>query len=285
MVRIIQQLIVVLMILLLIAALPMIITLQPNGINVDFAKLPMIYRQFFESIFEGSLGTYQVGSTTREISEDIGKYFLNSLFILQVSIIISLLFSLFFGIFARRYRITKLFNSFLNLLAPIPDFIIIIFGIILAVKWYKVTGMRVISFRPETGALNIWFPMILVSFAPTLYLFKQITIKYYQISGEDYIRTAVAKGMNVPYIHLQHMYKNLEPFVIANLTKTISLGIGNLFIIEYLLNVSGITRFLFLSGQVQVIAIGFIALLMIALIVYVSVRLLLYAFKRGFIYE
>jgi peptide/nickel transport system permease protein len=173
----------------------------------------------------------------------------------------------------------------LNILAAIPDFIIIVMSMILAVKVYKVTGIRVISLRPDGGALNTWFPTMLVAIAPTLYLFKLVSVKYYQTSSEDYIKTAVAKGMGFSYINFQHIYKNLEPFIKAELVKVISLAIGNLFIIEYIMNVSGITKFVFQSHEVQPIAIGLFAMLLISFIVYVSIRLLFYLFKRGFIYE
>lgn len=173
----------------------------------------------------------------------------------------------------------------MNILAAIPDFIIIVMSMILAVKIYKMTGIRVISLRPDGGALNTWFPTALAAIAPTLYLFKLVSVKYYQTSGEDYIKTAVAKGMGLNYINFQHVFKNLEPFIKSELVKVISLAIGNLFIIEYIMNVSGITKFIFQSSGVQPIAIGLFAMLLISLIVYISNRLIFYLFKRGFIYE
>nr|WP_245350045.1 ABC transporter permease subunit [Cytobacillus eiseniae] len=202
-----------------------------------------------------------------------------------IGVISAIIISLIFGIFLSRFRLTKVFNAFMNILSTIPDFIIIIMSMILAVKIYRWTGIRVISLRPDAGALNLWFPTFLVAIAPTLYLFKLISVKYYETSGEDYIKTAVAKGMSLNYINFQHVYKNIEPFIKAELIKVISLAIGNLFIIEYIMNVSGITKFIFQSNQVQPIAIGLFAMLLISGIVYLVVRIVFYLFKRGFIYE
>jgi peptide/nickel transport system permease protein len=285
--RILQQVIFIFIFILFLAALPTISGVNPveKTLSWNFENLPHIYENFIKEIKNGSLGTYQVGNQRREISQDIGGNFTTSLGIMLVGVNLGVIVSLIFSIFVSRFRMVRVVNFLLNILAVIPDFVIIIFSLLLAIKFYQVTGIRVISLRPDSGALNIWFPMILVGLAPTLYLFKLVAVKYYQICGEDYIRTAVAKGMRVNYINFQHVYKNIEPFIIAELTKIISLSIGNLFIIEYLLNVTGITRFIFLSSEVQPIAVGLFSMLLISFFVYFSVRLLLYLFKRGFIHE
>jgi peptide/nickel transport system permease protein len=285
--RIIQQVVFIFIFILFLAALPTISGVNPvdNTITWDLKNLPHIYENFIKELKNGSLGTYQVGVQRREISEDISGNFKTSLLIMLVGVNIGVIVSLIFSIFVSRFRMVRVVNFLLNILAVIPDFVIIIFSLLFAIKFYQLTGIKVISLRPDGGALNIWFPMVLVGLGPTLYLFKLVAVKYYQISGEDYIRTAVAKGMRVNYINFQHVFKNIEPFIIAELTKIVSLAIGNLFIIEYLLNVTGITKFIFLSNEVQPIAVGLFSMLLISFIVYFSTRLLLYLFKRGFLHE
>lgn len=287
MVRVLQQTVFIFILILFLAGLPSIISINSmeQTISWDFKNLPNVYKDFFDEISSGSLGSYYLGTRQRQISEDIGDNFITSLSIMIVGVNVAVILSLIFGIFISRFKLTRVVNMLLNVLAAIPDFIIIIFSLILAIKIYKMTGVRIISLRPDAGALNIWFPMVLVGIAPTLYLFKLVAVKYYQTSGEDYIRTAVAKGMGLNYINFQHVYKNIEPFIKAELTKIVSLAIGNMFIVEYLLNVSGITKFIFLSQEIQPIAVGLFSMLLISLIVYLSVRIVLYVFKRGFLYE
>ncbi|WP_442594457.1 ABC transporter permease subunit [Neobacillus sp. D3-1R] len=287
MVRVLQQTVFIIVLILFLAGLPSLISINSfeQSLSFNFERLPDVYKNFFQEISNGSLGTYYLGVQQREIAEDIGNNFKTSLLIMLVGVNAAVLLSLIFGIFISRFRLTRIVNIILNVLAAIPDFIIIIFSLILAIKIYKMTGVRIISLRPDAGALNIWFPMLLVGIAPTLYLFKLVAVKYYQTSGEDYIRTAVAKGMRINYINFQHVYKNIEPFIKAELTKVVSLAIGNMFIVEYLLNVSGITKFIFLSRQIQPISIGLFSMLLISLLTYLSVRIVLYVFKRGFLYE
>lgn len=286
--RYIQQTIIVIFLILFLAALPSIVLIDPiNGtVSLNFSQFPSMISHFFKELGSGSLGTYYVGLEERPIAGEIGDNFLTSFLIVLVGVLVAIVFSLLFGVFLSRFYLTKFFRVIMNIVAAIPDFIFIIFSLLLAVNIYKWTGIRVVSFSPNGGALNIWFPMILVAIAPSVYLFKLLAEKYYLTAGEDYIRTAVAKGLRVNTINLQHVFKNIEPFLIADLVKVLSLAIGNLFIVEYLLNVSGLTKFIFQSfGDPQPIAIGLFGMLFISLLVFVVVRLLLYLFKRGFIYE
>ncbi|MFO1444651.1 ABC transporter permease subunit [Bacillus sp. Bva_UNVM-123] len=287
MLRILQQIVIIILLILTLASLPMMIEIDQTEkqLKWNFEKLPDVYTSFISELSHGNLGTYQLGMQRREIASDIADNFFMSLKLMLVGVNVAVVVSLIFGIFISRFRLTRVFNYILNILSTIPDFIIIIISLILAVKFYKLTGVRIMSLRPDAGVLNIWFPTLQVSIAPTLYLFKLIAVKYYQTSGEDYIRTAVAKGLRLNYINFQHVYKNIEPFIKAELVKVISLAIGNLFIIEYIMNVSGITKFIFQSNEIQPIAIGLFSLLIISAIVYLSVRILFYLFKRGFIYE
>lgn len=287
MVRFFQQALIIIVLILFLAALPAIVMVNPEtqGIKWEVGNIPTLFGSFFSSLQEGGLGTYELAGKTRLISEDIGDNFLTSLYIILTGVGIGVFFSLVFGIFISRFRLTKVFNAFLNILASIPDFILIIISLILAIKFYKATGIRVVSLIPDSKALNIWFPMLLTAIAPTLYLFKIVAVKYYQASGEDFVRTAVAKGLAPNYINFQHIFKNIEPFINAELTKVISLAIGNLFIIEYLMNVPGITKFIFQNGSIQPVAIGLFSMLLISFITYAVVRIVISLFKRGFIYE
>ncbi|WP_042356475.1 ABC transporter permease subunit [Bacillus rubiinfantis] len=287
MMRAIQQAIFIVLLILLLAALPFVIEVNPidRTVATHLDKFAQMYQDFFKTLINGGLGTYTLGNQERNIAADISSYFLTSLLLLVSGVTTAVIIGLLFGVFLSRFKLVRTVNLVLNILSAIPDFILIIFSLVLAISIYEITGTRIISLRPDGGALNFWFPILLVGLAPTLYMFKLIAIKYYEISSEDYIRTAVAKGLKVNYINFQHIYKNIEPYIIAELTKIVSIAIGNLFIIEYLLNVPGLTRFIFLSYQFQPVAIGLFSLLLVSLLVYCVIRLLLYLFKRGLIYE
>ncbi|RDU36386.1 ABC transporter permease [Neobacillus piezotolerans] len=287
MIRFFQQGTIIVILILFLAAFPSFVQIDygSQSLKWNFEQAPTLLVSFFSQILDGSLGTYELAGRERPIAEDIGDNFMTSLYIILAGVGIGIVFSLIFGIFISRFKLTRIVNAILNILAAVPDFILIIVSLILAIKFYKATGVRIVSLTPNASALNIWFPMLLTSIAPSLYLFKIVAVKYYQTSGEDFVRTAVAKGLRPNYINFQHVFKNIEPFINAELTKVISLAVGNLFVVEYLLNVPGITKFIFQNAEMQPVAIGLFSMLLMSLITYIAARIIIFVFKRGFIYE
>ncbi|MEK5523035.1 ABC transporter permease subunit [Heyndrickxia sp. FSL W8-0423] len=238
---------------------------------------------FFTSFQDGTFGTYSINGISHSVLNDIQSFSINSGILLFSSILVALLFSLSFGVFLSSLKITKLFRWIINIFSLVPDFIIIILSIALAVEFYKWTDIRVITLSPFSDSVNLWFPIAILSLMPTFYLFKMISARYIEITGLDYIRTAVGKGLNRHYINSRHILKNLIPYIFADLKKAISFTIGNLFIIEYLFNIKGLTIFIFDDYQFQKVFLSLLILLTIATLCYLFIKLLFYFIERVFI--
>lgn len=242
----------------------------------------------FEKIGEGTLGTYYSGNTEREIAKDILPFAQNTFELLFGSVLIAVAASILFGLFFQRYRFVRLLQRFLDVISTIPDFIVILFSILGAVSFYKLTDIRIITLSPSSDAANNWFPLIVLSIGPTIFLMKVVSLKYLQIGGEDYIKTALAKGMGIWHILTHHVYKNIQPFLLADLKKAISVTVANLFIVEYTLNVIGLTRFIFTKGggyQFNSAVMGLMSIILLSILVYLLVRAVLYLFERVFVYR
>ncbi len=205
--------------------------------------------------------------------------------LLLVAMLLGLTFALVLGLFVARFKVFRLFRGLIEVIAIIPDFIIIIFSVVLGVQIYQWTGIRVMSFMPDKNTAHFWFPVMVLSIAPALYFLKLIHVRFLQISGEDYVRTAVSKGLDITTINLQYVYRNMQPFIHAELTKGLSLTIGNLFIVEYLLNVIGLTHYIFAVKDFPATLLGLCALLIIALFVFLIIKFILFLFRKGLIYE
>jgi len=286
MAKILQQSIFVLFFIFIISISPLLITWNENTITFHLNNILVGFESLKNMVTNLNLGTYTLGATEREILPDLFHFASHTFIILLSSVVIGIFFSLIFAVFLNRFFGTRFLSVALHTLTIVPDFILILFSITFAVQIYQWTGIRVISLRPDTDPINLWFPIVVLSIAPTLYLFKLLTVRYRQISEEDYILTAVAKGLSVPYINFQHMYKNIEPFLKADLTKVISMTVGNLFIVEFLLNVPGLTKFLFaVNYQFQLTFIILLLLFLMSIIVYMIINFLLFLLKKGIIYE
>lgn len=241
-----------------------------------------------QQIAGGSLGTYYLGENERSIAEDILPFALSTFELLFSSVFISVVASLVFGLFLQRYGLVRQIQKLLNLVATIPDFILIFVSILAAIGFYKLTNIRIITLSPTSDAENNWFPTMLLAIGPTIFLMKVISLKYSQIGGEDYIKTALAKGMGVWHVLIHHVYKNIKPFLLADLKKTIAITVANLFIVEYLLNVVGVTRFIFSKNapyQFNSAVMGLLGIILLSILVYLLIRAVLYLFERAAVYK
>ncbi|MDN9008694.1 ABC transporter permease subunit [Brevibacillus laterosporus] len=285
--KFLKQIITMLILVVILAGLPQMLAINEDGLlfitpeNVILQTGALIH-----DVSQGTLGQYISGFNTRSISEDILPFAKQSFILLLSSLLVAIIVSILFGLFLHRWRVITWIKKMLDFISIIPDFILILFCLFLTVTIYKTTGVRLLTISPLSNDLSrIWFPILILSIGPMLYLVKLVDLTYKQVGGEDYIRTAVAKGFGGFHVQLHHMYKNIKPFFIADLKKAISISVTNLFIVEYLLNVSGITRFIFGAYQFNIVVIGLCTLLLITGLVYAMIRLLLYLFERGFIYE
>lgn len=265
----------------------MIVTSHDQGENTIAFHPVMLYmnlQSFFLSFTDGALGTYSINGVQHAVLEDIFPFTKNSAILLFSSILTALFFSAIFGVFLYYWKMTKLFRGMINFFSIIPDFILIILSITLAVKFYQWTNIRVITLSPFSDTMNLWFPILILSLIPTFYLFKMISARYIEISGEEYIRTAVGKGLGRQYINAQHVLRNLMPYIFADLKKAISLTIGNLFVIEYLFNIKGLTIFIFSDDyQFQKVFLSLLILLAVATICFLFIKILLNVIERVFI--
>jgi peptide/nickel transport system permease protein len=241
-----------------------------------------------QQIGEGSLGTYYSGNDERSIAEDIVPFAINSFELMFYSVLIAVLASLLFGLFLQRFAFVRYFQKLLNLLSTIPDFVLIFLSILAAIQFYKWTNIRIITLSPTSDSSNMWFPLTMLAIGPTIFLMKVISLKYGQIGGEDYIKTALAKGMGIWHILVHHVYKNVKPFLLADLKKTIAITVANLFIVEYLLNVVGLTRFIFSKNgiyQFNAAVMGLMGIILLSILVYLLIRAILYLFEQIAVYK
>ncbi|MEJ8548415.1 ABC transporter permease subunit [Brevibacillus borstelensis] len=241
-----------------------------------------------QQIGEGSLGTYYSGNSERSIAQDIVPFALNSFELMFYSVLIAVLASLLFGLFLQRFAFARHFQKLLNLISAIPDFVLILLSVLAAIQFYKWTNIRIITLSPTSDSNNMWFPLTMLAIGPTIFLMKVVSLKYRQIGGEDYIKTALAKGMGIWHILIHHVYKNVKPFLLADLKKTIALTVANLFVVEYLLNVVGLTRFIFSKEgfyQFNPAVVGLMSIILLSILVYLLIRAILYLFERIAVYK
>lgn len=254
---------------------------------VSFANLFFSNLQAYTyNLLHGDFGIYSKyfgkPGYDRQIWQDMIPYALHSFKLLFISLTIATFLSVFLGTLLSLYRKKdNLINGILTILNSIPDFILI-----LLLQWGAVfinsklgTGTVRLSSYGENDAILL--PVITLIIIPLLYFTREIVDHISIIVTEEYIRTALAKGLSKWTVVSEHIFTNLIPYLKADLIKVISISIGNLFIVEHLYSLKGITSFMFsYPKEFGLWMTGFIFLTAIFLFMYLFILLLFVILRR-----
>lgn len=260
------------------AAIPLIFYNFNGEIIFRPETIPELVKNFLSGLMSGESFYYHSGSSQRNLLEDFGSYFLSSYLYLASSGAIVMILAFIFGI--RLWKISERYmNGVLSFLGMIPDFIFILLLQLSVNGIYKSTGIKVAkvaSLSSDNPAVLL--PIITLVIIPFVYLTRTLNDRTHEVSQEDYITTALAKGLNRRQIYFYHVTSNVLPFFKADLHKVTSIMISNLFVVEYLYNTRGITALLFqlqnkFGYQYNVVILCFLALLLLYIAVYFSFRL------------
>ena len=182
--------------------------------------LPVRYVKWLGQVLQGDLGfRFKNGDDVREVLiVRMGRTFTLMGTALAIGIVVGVTLGIFIGL--RQYSFWGFtFTGFSFVGISMPAFIAGIFGLYLfSVKlgWFPSGGMRTIG-KPESF-FDLLYHFVLP--AGTLAIFNLATFMRYtrfsmlEVRGEDYVRTAKAKGLKPPAVTWRHVFRNaLLPIV------------------------------------------------------------------------
>ncbi|WP_243354276.1 ABC transporter permease subunit [Bacillus litorisediminis] len=256
-----------------------------DRVEIQFHVILVEIRQFFSGLFTGSSYYYELGDRTRSLFTDLSRYINSSFFYLFWSSLIVLVLSFIFGIYFWK-KSDKVLNNFLGFLGMIPDFILITILQFSVAFIYQKTGVKlakVASSSTEDPAILL--PLFTLVLIPLLYTVRTLNERTQDVLREDYILTAISKGIKKRKIYLYHVTSNVTPFLKADLHKILAIMISNLFIVEYLFNTGGITALLFqhqmkFGYQYNLVIFCFFALFLLYVILFFYLKMLILLVER-----
>lgn len=234
-------------VILIIATLP--IAFIDDGKQISFLTNTMFteIKQYLVGLFTGDSLYYQLGDKIMPYFIDVWKYASLSYEYLALVGVTAILLSVFLAILVAYFRL-KWINEVIGFVSIIPDFILVLLLQIGVVFITQTTGFRIASVASASREQPaILLPLICLMLLPTFYLLRTLLQRITEVSSEEYILVAKAKGLKKLHIYLFHMVPNLLPFLKADLHKVSTIMIGNLFIIEYLFNIDGMTEMAFFT--------------------------------------
>jgi peptide/nickel transport system permease protein len=172
---------------------------------------------------------------------------MTSLSYLLTSAVISMLSGIALGLWYGTHPQRRGLGLF-TALSAIPDFIMIILIEMVAVFSYQRFGVRIayLNYSSTDSMLTIpLFTMVIISLA---YVARTTARHTMEISAEDYIQYAKAKGLPRTTIIFRHILTGVLYRFKGDLYKLISIITGTLFITERMFSIPGLTRLLFAYG-------------------------------------
>ena len=198
------------------------------------------YLDYWKSLLQGNLGvSYKKTDTT--VNQIIGNHFPVSAQVGAIAVVVSLLIGLPLGMLSAVYRgkgVDMACMVFATIGISVPVFVISVLLMYLFCS--------VIPILPNFG-LNSWknyiLPVACLSFSPIAYIARQTRSSMLDAMGQDYIRTARAKGVSEFKVVAKHALKNALTPVITYLGTLIASLLTGSFVVERLFSISGIGRY------------------------------------------
>ncbi|MCX7878411.1 MAG: ABC transporter permease [Ignavibacteria bacterium] len=196
------------------------------------------YGRFIYKAVQGDLGRSY--SSNRDVLKTIIETFPATAILAISSLILSSLIGIIIGLISavRSYswadNLSMLFALFGISFPPFA------FGLIMALvfgawlKWFPISGYI------NNGLIYLVLPMLTLSLRPLSIIARLTRSSMLDVLGQDYVRTARAKGVSEWKVIIKHALRNALNPVITTISAWLAALLGGAFFIEYIFNWPGI---------------------------------------------
>jgi peptide/nickel transport system permease protein len=234
------------------------------------------YVRFIGKAIQGDLGRSY--SSNRDVLKTIIETFPATGILAISSIILSTIVGVMIGVisavrpYSFRDNISMLFALFGISFPPFA------FGLIMALVFGSWLKLFPISGYLNNGIIYLVMPMITLALRPLAIIARLTRSSMLDVLGQDYVRTARAKGIGYWKVIIKHALRNALNPVVTTISAWLAGLLGGAFFIEYIFNWPGIgllainsilsLDFPMIQGTVLFTAVVFIIINMLVDIVY-----------------
>ncbi|MBB6480520.1 ABC transporter permease subunit [Spirochaeta isovalerica] len=225
--------------------LPTVLVPTEEGLRLDFMSVRRQFIVLGNSLVSGDFFIYRSGRYMRNLLESLPAYTYTTFYYALFGSIVSLFLGLFMGMFLLRSNKARLIET-AGFISLVPDFMIATILQLLVIKLTGLTGLNLVRIA-STGSDRkaILLPIITMAVTAGFYLTRSIYSHSYKELGEDFVLFAKAKGIDRRNIYIRHIFPSVVKNLRSDLKKYLTLIISNLFIIERIFNIPGISRLFF----------------------------------------
>ncbi|HUM82754.1 MAG TPA: ABC transporter permease [Lachnospiraceae bacterium] len=199
-----------------------------------------LWQQFFNYMKAALHGDFGISlkQRGRTVAQIIGTKFPVSARIGGISILVSLAIGIPFGCIAALHRgkaADRIIIIFATCGIAVPSFVICtvlmyFFGVKLG--WLPTFGL--------TSWLNYIMPVMALAFYPTSYIARQMRSSMLDVLGQDYMRTAKAKGLSQNKILYKHALRNAILPIVTYLGPLVAYTLVGSFVVEKIFTIPGL---------------------------------------------
>ncbi len=206
---------------------------------------------FLGGLIQGDLGTVRMVSGNREISGILWDSYKNSFGLLGLSLALAAVLGILFGGLAAlasqsRWEYLILVLTLLGISAP--SFLLAVLLQSLGIRYTVTFGNQLISMGGYAWDFkHLAIPVLILTARPLAQITRVTFINLNEIMGEEYIRTAYAKGLKYSRTVLVHALKNLAVSVLTVIGVSLRFSISILPVVEFIFAWPGLGR-QFLEG-------------------------------------
>lgn len=160
---------------------------------------------------------------------------------LLLAIVLSVLFAMIASMFR---RLGALMDGTHGLLVGLPDFFLIVLiqlGAIYATKYLGHFVLLIVQVGDKTPFL---IPFLTIALIPSVTIYGTLRIAIARELGQDYVVTALAKGLTRREVLISHVMRNVMADLLAILPKATTLALASMAVAEAICGISGLGGFI-----------------------------------------
>lgn len=207
--------------------------------------------QFLNGLLKGDLGQARMTYGNEDITVILWESYKNSLGLLGMALLAASVLGILFGGLAAlssqsRWEYLILVLTLLGISAP--SFFLAVILQSLGIKYTTTFGTQLVSMGGYAWDFkHLAMPLLILMARPLAQITRVTFINLNEIMGEEYIRTAYAKGLKYSRTVIVHALKNLAISVLTAIGVSLRFSISILPIVEYIFAWPGLGR-QFLEG-------------------------------------
>ena len=203
------------------------------------------YGIYLKNLVQGNLGM-SMRTRGRKVSDIIATHFPYSLDIGLKALCFGIVFGLIMGSIAALNRAKK-WDTLSMLLAifgvSVPSFIIAGLLQYLVVQFGKLTGLNILPVAGYDGFISTVLPMLALGMLPVAMITRMMRASMIEVLGQDYIKTARAKGVSSTNIVFKHCLRNAIMPIITYLGPMIAAILTGSFVVEKIFAIPGLGKY------------------------------------------